>query len=958
MPAEVQSNADATAPFGSLFELRRAHSELMRSARDRSHISEFTQRVRDFLARAAATGAVLRASDEREAAQNILDYWNASLLTMRGVDRSSFTTTQLEPVDESLAPDLSNKPNPYAGLSAFNETNVDQFHGREEALRILLEKVKRHPLVFIIGPIGSGKSSLVMAGLLPLLAASTVRKETAWTILPTVIPGTEPFEALLRALYRSGQKGDQLDFAQWIAEQKSRLKRGADAICDLIDLPTGNRLAILVVDQFEEVFTLCRDPAERDTFVAALVALTRSTNVQFKIVLIIREDMAEQSVHLAPIQPFAQDLDTRFSPPPPTRGELLQMITLPAKAVGLEFDDGIVDDLCKSVLGEATTLPLLQFTLSQLWAAREGNRVTWAIYRQVGRPREALRHTTERVYNSLSPEDQTVAKDIFLKLITPSASGAGTAIRRRVRRVMLMQLPKPDRVNHVLEQFVEAGLIRLTPGLSSEDDRFEMAHEALFANWPLLEEWLREERQKSERKLQVITTARLWQQSGHKPGYLPFGTALKETERYVEDAPEVRELVAAGRSRARRLFVGVGVAIVVLLGLIPLGRLFFEQYQKRYVIPAREEAWNAVLGSLTTSASEKAEAIRGLAKNDLSLDLTNATLDDVAVNEIDARRSEFIKFIGAHLNNVTFEGSSLPNAAFSQSAIVGSKFDNTSLELSRFDGAMIADTSFSNVNLRRSIFDRALFCQNVQFSESDVRSASFRYVTFDAGHVPQFNGTAWWLAVGWSMQQVQSLAPQSADLNYKDTPAFKDDMQYYEKWLSTVPDPTIARAMALNGKAWALATYGVDLADAERLSQQALTMVRGSAGKLQSGSVVREEANDMDTLAYVQMQEGKMSEALENFKAATQKVQGYEATLGKALIFRYALAQFIAGQRDEAIKNLKRSVDSLKYVPSHEMYLLRQHIKDEFLTNLESLMNKNFPESAAPSATCPANSRG
>jgi hypothetical protein len=239
MPAEVQSNADATAPFGSLFELRRAHSELMRSARDRAHISEFTQRVRDFLARAAATGAVLRASDEREAAQNILDYWNASLLTMRGVDRSLFTTTQLEPVDESLTPDLSNKPNPYAGLTAFDEKSADQFHGREEALRILLEKIKRHPLVLIIGPTGSGKSSLVMAGLLPLLAASTVRKETAWTILPTVIPGTEPVEALLRALYRSGQKGDRLNFAQWIAEQKSRLKRGADAICDLID-PTGN----------------------------------------------------------------------------------------------------------------------------------------------------------------------------------------------------------------------------------------------------------------------------------------------------------------------------------------------------------------------------------------------------------------------------------------------------------------------------------------------------------------------------------------------------------------------------------------------------------------------------------------------------------------------------------------------------------------------------------------------
>ena len=537
MSAEPQSKGDATAPFGSLLELRRAHSELMRSVRDRAHISELTQRIRDFLARAAATGAVLRASDEREAAQNILDYWNASLLTMRGVDRSSFTTTQLEPVDESLAPDLSNKPNPYTGLSAFDEKSADQFYGREEAVRILLEKIKRHPIVFIIGPIGSGKSSLVMAGLLPLLAASTGREETAWAILPTVIPGTEPLEALLRALYRSGRRGDRLDFAQWIAEQKSRLKREPDAICDLIDLPTGNRSAILVVDQFEEVFTQCRNPAERDAFVAALVALTQATNVQFKIVLIIREDMAEQSLQLAPIRPFAQDLDARFSPPPPTRGELLQMITLPAKAVGLEFDEGIVDELCKEVLGEVTALPLLQFTPSQLWAAREGNRVTWAVYRQVGRPREALRHTTERVYNSLSPEDQAVAKDIFLKLITPSASGAGTAVRRRVRRVALMQLPEPDRVNRVLEQFVEAGLIRLTPGLSADDDRFEIAHEALVANWPLLEEWLREERQKSERKLQVITTARLWQQSGHKPGYLPFGAALKEAERYVDAAP-------------------------------------------------------------------------------------------------------------------------------------------------------------------------------------------------------------------------------------------------------------------------------------------------------------------------------------------------------------------------------------------------------------------------------------
>jgi tetratricopeptide (TPR) repeat protein len=310
------------------------------------------------------------------------------------------------------------------------------------------------------------------------------------------------------------------------------------------------------------------------------------------------------------------------------------------------------------------------------------------------------------------------------------------------------------------------------------------------------------------------------------------------------------------------------------------------------------------------------------------------------------------------LNNVRFERSFLSNAAFSQSVIVNSKFDKTSLELSRFDGAMIADTSFSNAKLYRSIFDGALFCQNVQFSMSDVRSASFRYVTFDGGHVPQFNGTAWWLAVGWSMQQVQSLAAQPSDVKYKDTQAFKDDMQYYQQLLSQESKPTIAQAMALNGKAWALATYGIDLADAERLSRQALTIVRRLGEKsAELNAVIREEANDMDTLAYIQMQTNKMSEALENLEAAVQKLQGFEPNFN-AVIFRYALAQFAERKRDEAIRNLMLAVRALKYMPSHEMYLLREHIKGEFRTNLESLIGKDLPESAPPPATCTANSPG
>src|SRR5262249_8714909 len=125
----------------------------------------------------------------------------------------------------------------------------------------------------------------------------------------------------------------------------------------------------------------------------------------------------------------------------------------------------------------------------------------------------------------------------------------------------------------------------------------------------------REENERKQKEAEpVITLARQWQQSGRKPGYLPYGAAFKEAEKYADAAPEVREMVAVARSRARRLFVSVAVTIVVLLSIVPLVSFIFEQYQKRYVIPAKEKAWNAILQSPTASASEKAEAIRGLAR--------------------------------------------------------------------------------------------------------------------------------------------------------------------------------------------------------------------------------------------------------------------------------------------------------------------------------------------------------
>src|SRR5262249_23726023 len=148
-------------------------------------------------------------------------------------------------------------------------------------------------------------------------------------------------------------------------------------------------------------------------------------------------------------------------------------------------------------------------------------------------------------------------------------------------------------------------------------------------------------------------------------------------------------------------------------------------------------------------------------------------------------------------------------------------------------------------------------------------SASFRCVSFGGGRGPQLGQTAWGLAGGWGLQQIQTLGARPSGVDFKGSPGFRDELRSYENLLSHAPETTLSRAVALNGKAWALATHGIGLADAERLSQEALMIVRGLAAKPDElSAVVREEANDMDTLAYIQMQAGKMSEALENLKTA------------------------------------------------------------------------------------------
>jgi uncharacterized coiled-coil protein SlyX len=550
MQAE-QPQQQSDPPFGSLAELRSAHATLMREARKDGRAASAT-RVASFIRRAEAAGAGIENQNDRDSAQGLLDYWVAWQFSSD--DRGSLLATPptLAEFVPSSTPQSKPAGNPYVGLRAFEEKDSGFFIGREEATRALLDKIQRRPMVFVSGPLGSGKSSLVFAGVVPRLRLRSVLETKKEPVFPVVIPGADPVTALLKAILNVATAAPS-DIDAWIADQRKKLQRAPGSLGEIVGSVAPGAAVILIVDQFEEIFTLCSDAVTRDVFTQAIAALAKDATGPDRVILIIREDYAQQSYAVAPLKHFAEETDAKFTPPQLTSAELARVITGSADAVGLKFDDGIIQELAEDVAGDPASLPTLQFTLSRLWSAlpADSNRITRDIYREVGKPRAALARAAEAAFESLTADERAIAQRVFLELVQPMP---GNEVRRR--RVPLDNLvsltgDSAEQISAVLKRFEDAELVRRTKSLDATEDRFEVAHEALVNNWKRLDDWLNVRRQQSAKKQQLITTARLWRESGQNSGYLLTGDAIKDAMPY-RDAPEVRDLIAESEASVKR----------------------------------------------------------------------------------------------------------------------------------------------------------------------------------------------------------------------------------------------------------------------------------------------------------------------------------------------------------------------------------------------------------------------
>ncbi|MDH4307374.1 MAG: protein kinase [Acidimicrobiia bacterium] len=435
----------------------------------------------------------------------------------------------------TLAPDARN---PYKGLAAFQEADAGDFHGREALARHLTEAVLERNLTVVVGPSGIGKSSLVRAGLVPELR----RRRPDWMIVDT-IPGARPFDQLELALSRVAlvPPGDAVD----------RMRSGKLSISEALSglMPPGSRL-VLIIDQFEELFTQVFDVEVRRRFLDLVVDEATRSNPQVRLVVTIRADFFDR-----PMQhpEFASLLEDAVVPvPAPSREELTEIVVGPAGGVGVAVEEGLVAALVADTEQEVGGLPLLQHALTELFETRNGNRVTLESYHEAGGLSGSVGRRAEATFEDLGEEDQPVARELFLRLVTVEEQAEDT--RRRVRRSELMAIGAPQgSVERVLEAFGRHRLLVFDRDASTRGPTVEVAHEALIRHWPRLRAWVDEVRDDLLTRRRVEIAAGDWVRSGEDPAFLFGGGRLEQAEGWRSRAGAIDEegerfIVASRRS--------------------------------------------------------------------------------------------------------------------------------------------------------------------------------------------------------------------------------------------------------------------------------------------------------------------------------------------------------------------------------------------------------------------------
>ena len=603
---------------------------------------------------------------------------------------------------------------PYKGLEYFdcNEEDAKFFYGRTALTDRLLEKVRVGNFLAVLGASGSGKSSVVRAGLLyQLKQGRRLSGSEEWQIR-IFRPGEHPLQSLAFAFVGTGLS--DIDRATQLAKAEKLIGKGTEGLRQLVTAADTKRL-VLVADQFEEVFTLCKNPAERQKFFECLLGAFEQTGDKLCLVLTMRADFFGKCAEQDYAGLASKIQEHLVTVTPMQREELEQAITEPAKQVGLKLEPELVSQMIADVEGSPGSLPLLQYTLTELCKQRTENRLMLSTYTRLGGVKGTLQKRASEVYESLSAKEKLAAKLIFLEL---TQLGEGTEdTRRRVLQQDLVTSQYPEAmIEEVVQKLADARLI-VTQEESFPNPKFDsplsppkkggvenpksvvvdVAHEALIYHWLELRKWIEENRDLLRQKRKIEAAAEDWRSQGKVKDYLLQGKSLTDAIGFQKQQTgklALSKLAEEFIQKSIRQRRNNRLKLIAFAFIIPLGLAVYLGVvgKTQMLIGQLWQTVNAAQGQQYSPGRN--QALVELVKLGVSLeriDLSGANLWGANLSGAN--------LWGANLSGANLSGANLSGANLSGANLWGANFWGANLSSADLSGADLSSANLSDANL-------------------------------------------------------------------------------------------------------------------------------------------------------------------------------------------------------------------------------------------------------------------
>lgn len=512
-------------------------------------------------------------------------YNNAGTVNIKGDSTAKKSTLEMSMEELMFEP-----TNPYKGLRAFDESDTEDFFGRDDLVETLYQRVRNvsrkgsdgSRFLAVVGASGSGKSSVIGAGLIPLL-----RKHSSDWYVVKMTPGSHPIESLSVAV--GGVATQPVDEIQQIFKREKT--EGLHSVLKTMFEQQHGEL-VLFMDQFEEVYTLCQDEAERTHLLDILYTAVMAQDSHIRLIIALRADYFDRPLDHAE---FGKLMQTRTQVVLPMNAdEIRSAIVKPAENAKLQVEDALVRQIIQDVEGQSGALPLMQFALYEMFKSRKGSlTLTLKAYRDDGGMSGMLARRADEIYSTLSRERKSIVREMFLRLVN-----IGDGVEDTKRRILMSELlslqGKREEMQQLIDLFSIRRLLLLDNDPMTRAPTVEIVHEALIRSWQQLRDWIEANRNFLQLQRQLNSVALEWDRSNRDPSFLVTGARLAQYQILRSDDSTLRlneiELDYLNRSEKRdtRNARIKNAIIASLVGLLFVAVLLsvFAFYQRQRAVDA------------------------------------------------------------------------------------------------------------------------------------------------------------------------------------------------------------------------------------------------------------------------------------------------------------------------------------------------------------------------------------